>query len=450
MSSRRNFLGTLIQREYRTAAQVITPRLPSRYEAVEPTGSLAGFDETASAPGGLGANPLDSRHPISRERPPKHVAINTLAVESIDSPSNDIQGPPAEHMTVEHGGETHSGVSPAQQQETANRSVGRGFKADSGSAEDTVESVQQDTVHTLHEVKSRASAMPPREEIDINGSDSRNRGDEHYLPLPTTSAKPIAAPTESLNPNAQQPGTTAHVPDRASISSPTSDLQLTVKRGQPVRSDDLPFPHNDQEQAAVTESVHTGKTRRAEAATEKTERFSPIPAASRVTATTTVTGAAEQRAVDPTQPVAHSLPHGDLLLSHQIETPEALVSRTPASDHHPFTAPQIGENVMRQERNSPALPVSREEVPVRVTIRKTGDVQPLSSSMLPNASPHREPRTPGPLEPTPTINVTIGRIEVRAVTAPTAPNRNNAGPKPMSLSEYLGQHSGNSNRRGTR
>jgi hypothetical protein len=46
----------------------------------------------------------------------------------------------------------------------------------------------------------------------------------------------------------------------------------------------------------------------------------------------------------------------------------------------------------------------------------------------------------------PTINVTIGRVEVRAITAPRPAERVSAGPKPMSLNEYLNQ----GNKRGSR
>jgi hypothetical protein len=41
----------------------------------------------------------------------------------------------------------------------------------------------------------------------------------------------------------------------------------------------------------------------------------------------------------------------------------------------------------------------------------------------------------------PTINVSIGRIEVRAVTPPPVPKHSNHGPKPMSLDEYLNKSS---------
>jgi hypothetical protein len=56
--------------------------------------------------------------------------------------------------------------------------------------------------------------------------------------------------------------------------------------------------------------------------------------------------------------------------------------------------------------------------------------------------PSRETAPPKPLSPpVPTINVTIGRIEVRAVTASKAEKRKPA-PKAMSLDEYLSRRTG--------
>jgi hypothetical protein len=44
-------------------------------------------------------------------------------------------------------------------------------------------------------------------------------------------------------------------------------------------------------------------------------------------------------------------------------------------------------------------------------------------------------------QPEPTINVSIGRIEVRAFTQAPVPKRDSHGPKPMSLDEYLNKSS---------
>ncbi|SFN70013.1 hypothetical protein [Nitrosospira briensis] len=108
------------------------------------------------------------------------------------------------------------------------------------------------------------------------------------------------------------------------------------------------------------------------------------------------------------------------------------------------------DNATHNARDNRTLPLSREGISAKVTVSKPGDrVTTSSSGLLPRLAPHHETQAPPP-EPMPTINVTIGRIEVRAVTLPATPKRSNAGPKPMSLSEYLSQHSGERNQRGSR
>ena len=63
----------------------------------------------------------------------------------------------------------------------------------------------------------------------------------------------------------------------------------------------------------------------------------------------------------------------------------------------------------------------------------------------PTTAPYRPTREGFPVEmpeahPAPVVNVTIGRIEVRAAPAPAPRQSTEArGPKPMSLDEYLKQ-----------
>lgn len=63
----------------------------------------------------------------------------------------------------------------------------------------------------------------------------------------------------------------------------------------------------------------------------------------------------------------------------------------------------------------------------------------------PATAPHRPAGAPLPVaaDPAPVINITIGRVEVRAVSTPPAPRRPEArGPRPMTLDEYLKQRGG--------
>ena len=57
----------------------------------------------------------------------------------------------------------------------------------------------------------------------------------------------------------------------------------------------------------------------------------------------------------------------------------------------------------------------------------------------------QEPRVAAPESPAPAIRVTIGRIEVRAITPPMAAERRAAPARPgpaLSLEDYLKQHNG--------
>jgi hypothetical protein len=70
-------------------------------------------------------------------------------------------------------------------------------------------------------------------------------------------------------------------------------------------------------------------------------------------------------------------------------------------------------------------------------------VVPLRHPVEPIALPSLHPsRREGEPKAEPTIQVTIGRIEVRATTAPLQPRPKPRAPAPMSLDEYLGLRSG--------
>jgi len=76
---------------------------------------------------------------------------------------------------------------------------------------------------------------------------------------------------------------------------------------------------------------------------------------------------------------------------------------------------------------SPALPTASP-----APVPPTQELHPVTPP-LPDLSPRR-----APAEPIPTINVSIGRIEVRATPSPAAPPRKPApAPRVMSLDEYL-------------
>jgi hypothetical protein len=104
------------------------------------------------------------------------------------------------------------------------------------------------------------------------------------------------------------------------------------------------------------------------------------------------------------------------------------------------------ETVILKERVrrivDPDMP-SREEAVERESVITPQSVLPLLDHVeriaLPSLQPSRREREP---KPEPTIHVTIGRIEVRATTAPLQPRPKPRAPAPMSLDEYLGLRSG--------
>ena len=94
-------------------------------------------------------------------------------------------------------------------------------------------------------------------------------------------------------------------------------------------------------------------------------------------------------------------------------------------------APRMTE---RQRLAMPAeLPVERE---------RTQEPRPAAIIAQPRVRPAQrvEPAPPPPVEPSPTIQVTIGRVEVRA-TQPqvSTPKKQRPRPPVMSLDEYLRQ-----------
>jgi hypothetical protein len=101
---------------------------------------------------------------------------------------------------------------------------------------------------------------------------------------------------------------------------------------------------------------------------------------------------------------------------------------------------QIASREIRQSQNIPRTELS--------VIKATRYLTPTTVIVQPHVTPYVEPKAPAPAEPTaapkptPTIKVTIGRIEVRAIMppAPPAPRTKPARTGPtLSLEDYLKQ-----------
>jgi hypothetical protein len=140
------------------------------------------------------------------------------------------------------------------------------------------------------------------------------------------------------------------------------------------------------------------------------------------------------------KPQSHGLdvPSGGLLAPRVISTPKAVreptdgraptVVRAPGSREATPTAAEWSEHV----RGHPVAPVPAVH---RIIIEP-----PVVRHRAPREPSHAEALTPSP---EPIVNVTIGRIEVRAAPAlPGATRQKSQGPKPVSLDDYLKQRGG--------
>ena len=228
-----------------------------------------------------------------------------------------------------------------------------------------------------------------------------------------------------------QPARDAVRPDRSSLASAaTKDAgNLRQPDGDSVRVAPPTDAHGAEAAVAIAQAPRDRETDRA-AATLATARDTP-----RIEAETTLPS---QVAVDDATPgrqhhqlrlADEELPRGVLAAQRPIAFAQADGSSTvepgrPRGD----VLPRPVDGDVR-----PADPRHASEVPVRRIV-----LEPPTTSRR----PHREPLRAGPTppEPEPVVNVTIGRIEVRAVAAPPAPTRQRAqAQKPLSLDEYLKQ-----------
>lgn len=115
------------------------------------------------------------------------------------------------------------------------------------------------------------------------------------------------------------------------------------------------------------------------------------------------------------------------------DTPQDIPGQTPGSEPQPII--EIRPIIERLVNESPPIP----------DIRPEGNIQ---IGTQPRLTPQfeRKERISGQPSPVPTIQVTIGRIEVRATPAAESSNKRPAAPKSVSLDEYLRQR----NERGRR
>lgn len=144
----------------------------------------------------------------------------------------------------------------------------------------------------------------------------------------------------------------------------------------------------------------------------------------------------------PTSPLATARHEADATSSRRAVVGERRLTPGPVLER------TVIERVALRDEGQPTT-----SHPEPVLIRETSPSRQASVVARPQVTPYIEPATPvlaGPTaksDPTPAIQVTIGRIEVRA-TPPPAPATRKERPKPpvMSLDEYLRQRAGGDRR----
>ncbi len=208
----------------------------------------------------------------------------------------------------------------------------------------------------------------------------------------------------------------------------------------------------DGEQAlpAVEESgqrgVRTGnKRRRKPAPAQRPPDETPLHAAS------------ESDTADSTAALrAHRLRlRGKLAMQPDLKTSEAR-SEAPFSVREGFTAPADPARTLRGESPDRAAVAEPDAESGRRTVASPPDPLRSASRAAPSATPQAilaprlpyieplaQPVQPGISNPAePTVHVTIGRVEIRAVAAPAAQKRSTPSKPALSLNDYLQRRSG--------
>ena len=400
-----NFLNTLIQRERGNATHAIEPRVQSRYEPIERKTSFTAFDETEHSAANWEADSAET-HPHTDTTPSANSVLDRGSIPAEPGPeTNDAKPARGEPVfTAENRAET----------------------APQTSGSDNTGNVPQHHQHTRSGIRGATAVTAPL-------------------------VKPIV---EEFDENAQHPVTAANITSTEAAAAPES----AAESGQSARRKDLPSP-NSHEEADIVET-HTTKSRgvtpsridgigstRGTPSHHGHERYSPPPLVTSPVVATATTAPAEEPAVKHAQPASRDDTSVQPVNAAVDAVESVSVSPSREVNRH-MTVSRIGNNTRHEKHANGIPPVSHEAVPARAMAGKISAIVPAPpSSILPDTLSRREARMP---PPAPTINVSIGRIEVRAVTPPATPRRPHAEPKAMSLDQYLSQHPGQRGQRGSR
>ena len=259
-------------------------------------------------------------------------------------------------------------------------------------------------------------------------------------------------------------------------SSPTSKLILQRPTEAPVpRISDGRSPQTNLSEQLATEDVKPslvdqldGSSARqlvpeqtrvlsAQLATDQSRPIKKAPAPSHVSASqieTKVPSRSAETLVDNTEPhreeavvrlnAPFDLPTAQITKENAAHQPPNLLPALPESTSYQVNRRvTVEQNIVREQsqRSIRSMPVESSP-PERVTSTRVSAVvvQP-HNAMLAHSTKAVVPEPPESIQPEPTVQVTIGRIEIRASmdAAPRREGRQSAAPKLMSLDDYLRQ-----------
>jgi hypothetical protein len=162
-----------------------------------------------------------------------------------------------------------------------------------------------------------------------------------------------------------------------------------------------------------------------------------MPGAMRVTSSVTMDSHARQLVADEkTKTILHAAPNGTAPIN-PIPSLHVPPLNLPPMGDGPRTVDEIEDPARLMQENSEGNPVLRAVSSVKPGLHQAaGPVFPPAARLA-----HDAIRSAAPV-PAPTINITIGRVEVKAVSPPARPAAKTTRRPIMSLDDYLRQRSG--------
>jgi hypothetical protein len=400
-----SFLSTLVSRELGQAGHTVTPRLPSRYEPRRQKAATGMFEEISHSESfqenpDRNGSPPESRNP----RQPFEESANSQLRQTAPvlpkwQQAREQAGTHAHQMPDSAPAEELVGDSvrsPALKESVSIRATREG---DANEPASSIEGRGSETVHAARTLTGadnvNSSAQPAAQ-----AAESREAGERSphalFKPRPRLGAGELEA---------QQPAISV---SSAVITSASGTPQVTPEEGK------TPPGFTESGSTCALAGRENGRV-------------------------------ADHEPLPPAQP------------DDRQPGTEAHIGRRARSDHDRKQKVDIqaafSTALPVEEAGTPAMPEQKGgtaelrgsliPAPLAASLRPASVIAPARSHSTAPLPSRREANT-GPSDTIarePTINVSIGRIEVRAIAQPSAPRHGKQAPKPMSLDEYLNKNS---------